>query len=154
VSNDLNPSTLALNSVSCVKNDKCVIVVNGNDAVIQYAAKENILYGPYHNIITKDGVSAFWNGYVSNSAKSSVSLPLVLSQGKAVEVIAPDNMTHPMTLLAFYQEGKAKASLSEEDAIAKLVKLTDEKKLDSIKALLKDVKCFTIGKPQEIASLV
>lgn len=154
VSNDLNPSAIALSSLSCVKNDKCIVVVNANEAVVQYAAKENILYGPYHNILTVDGVSAFWNGYIADAPKSAGKLPLVLNQGKGVQIASPDNMSHPAVVLAFFEEGKAKSAISAEDAVARVVKITDEKKLDFIKSLLKDTKSFVIGNPQEIVTLV
>jgi len=59
--------------------------------------------------------------------------------------VQPDNLVPPAANVVFYQKGAAKKALTTEEAVAKLVELTDESKAEAIKAILKGAKCSVAG---------
>ena len=149
VINALNKDALALASATLVKGSNTVVVVGADDSVVDAALNSSLVYGAYHNVVTASGVSALWNGVISapTAAKATGKFvpPIVTSGGKAAVALAPDNLANAPKAFVFFEKGKGKAAISEEEAVKRLVAATDDSKLEVAKALVKGVKCYTAG---------
>lgn len=139
LSNEKSNNSLAVDSVVISSGKTTVVVVNGNESLIETALSKNVLYGAYANIIGPDYVSTFFNGVITAApvtVPNTLSVPAIIAQGKAVKPLIPDNAIFPMTHLVFYDEKASKVSLSVDDAVQRLVKLSDEKFTDAIKTVV------------------
>lgn len=140
-----NANALALPSVALVKGDKTVLVIGADDSVVDTAIASSLVYGAYHNVLSASGVSAMWNGVISAPAAKNASRlvpPMVVSGGKAAVSVSPNNLAGPVQTMVFYEKGKGKTALSEEEAVKRLVAVTDDSKAELAKNLVKGVKCF------------
>jgi hypothetical protein len=104
--------------VSVSNGKETTVVIGGDDSVVEAGAAKG-LYGAYHNVLTADGVSSLWNGFVasSESAKSFGGLPTVVVGGKAAHATNPVNMVFPATKIVFFEKGARSGSISEDDAV-------------------------------------
>ena len=153
--NQQQAHAVALPCTSLAKGKDTAVVINADDSVLDAIATSGLLFGAYHNILTTEGVSAIWNGYVGAVAGATAesSTPLVAVDGKAALVIQPNNLAFPAKHIVFYEKGAAKATLTSADAAAKLLALTDESKADAIKAILDGAKVTVIGSASDISSI-
>lgn len=157
VSNALNTLSVSLNSVSIVKGDKTALIVGYDDSVIDAAISKNMLYGAYQNFVSVDGVSAFWNGVVSkniSTKQNDQTVPIIEIQDKKLAQLIPNNFAHPVSHLSFYNAGSSKENITEEEAIKRLVTLTDENNLEAIKQIIKGKKLSIIGSASDAVSLI
>lgn len=96
------------------------IVIGADDSLIQEALGKKVLYGAYHNVLTKRGVSAVWNGVITNAADAAAStsngVPQMVINGKTVTTLEPNNMSNRATRIVFFKKGAAKATISADDA--------------------------------------
>lgn len=147
VINSTYNDALAVASSTVVKGNKTVVIIGADESVVEAAAAKNILYGAYHSILTKTGVSAVWNGYIgaSTAISTATDLPTVVNSGKAAIAINPNNMAHPAEEIVFFEAGKGKATITEDDAIARLMAMTDDTKKDAISMLVKGCKLSVAG---------
>lgn len=154
VINELNKTAIALPSLSVVKGADTVVIVGADDSLVDTAITSSLAYGAYHNVITAAGVSALWNGVVSTPASAKATgrfvPPMVTSGGKAAVSLAPNNMANPAKAFVFFEKGKAKAVLSEEDAVKRLVAASDDSKVELAKSLVKGVKCYVAGSMADV----
>lgn len=146
VMNARSADTIALPSCTLTKDKKTVVVVNASDSVVEKAASANSLYGAYHNAITTQGVSALWNGIIAKAPQTNASdVPHVVNGGLAAVSMPPNNMAFAPEVFVFYEEGASKANLSEEDAVKRIVALTDDSKSALAATLVKGKKCLLVG---------
>lgn len=148
---------IALPSITLTKDKKTVVVIGADESFIADALASKTLFGAYYNFISTDGVSSFFNGCIAAAAagtKPQLGVPVVVSQGKTVVAIAPDNMTHPATHLVFFEKGAVHSKLSEETAVEKIVSLSDESKAEIAKTLVKGVSINTYGNAKDILALL
>jgi hypothetical protein len=117
--NEQQPDSIALASTSIVNKDgKTTIVIGGEDNVSEAALSKGILYGAYHNILSKYGVTALWNGLISKSSTSTdINTPVVVVGGKSAIANSPNNISNPVDTIIFYENGASKGKLSEEKAV-------------------------------------
>ncbi|KAJ1432747.1 hypothetical protein B484DRAFT_394836 [Ochromonadaceae sp. CCMP2298] len=153
--NTQQPGALALACTSMVKGKETAVVVGADEEVLGAIAQSGNLYGAYHNIISPLGVSALWNGYIGPAAGSPAACPTpaVIVGGKTVLCVEPNNMAHPATHIVFYEKGAARSKLSADEAVKRLVGLTDESKEAAIQALLKGASVSVIGKAADVGSI-
>lgn len=144
--NGRSTEVLSLPSVALTSGK---VIIGADDSVVDAAATKGSLYGAYNNVITTDGVSAGWNGIIGKAPAKAASshrfaVPYVVSGGKAAVALTPDNMVNAGDVV-FFEAGAGKKALSTEDAVAKIVDLTDESKADLAAKLLSGRKCSIIG---------
>jgi len=128
------------------------LVINADDSVTTGAHGAGSLYGAYGNIITPDGVTAMWDGVVGPvpaKAAAHGAAPFVVNGGNTAISLQPDNMSNKPTKIVFFEAGAGKKALSEDEAVERLVDLSDEGKTDAIRSLLKGVKCSTAGSAKD-----
>jgi hypothetical protein len=157
VLNEQNSNMLALPSVCLAKGKNTILVVGAPDELAVAADKKNVLYGAYSNLISNLGVTALFNGLITDDANSSGSdrdIPNVVSEGKTIRSIIPNNMAFPPSHIIFFEKGAKMANISEGDANAKIVALTDEKKKDIAASIISGVKLSVAGSVEEIVALV
>lgn len=155
VINELCPSALALPSVCVGKGASTVLIIGADDTVVSQAAAAGMLFGAYHNILTADGVSAMWNGYIADSgAASAASTPLVEVNGKSAVTLSPNNLAYFPSSVVFYEAGAKKSKLSADEAVKRIGQLTDENKEAVAMELLKNVPFSIAGSPKDINSLL
>lgn len=142
---------IAVSSASIVsKNGNTILIVGADDSVVEAALKTGVLNGAYNNLITNYGISALWGGVISGvpsepPSTHRLSAPHVVNGSTTAVHLQPDNMVAPAAAVVFYEKGAAKKALTTEQAVAKLVELTDESKTEVIKAILKGAKCSIVG---------
>ena len=129
------------------------VVIGADDSVVDAAVAKGVLYGAYNNVITAGGVSAGWNGVIGKAPAKPASIhrfavPAVVSSGSAAVALTPDNMVAAGDIV-FYEAGTASKSLSAEEAVKKIVDLTDDSKADLAAKLLKGKKCSVVGSAKE-----
>jgi hypothetical protein len=114
----MHADAIALSSVTVSNGKETTVVIGGDDSVVEAAASKG-LYGAYHNILTKAGVAALWNGFVgsSSSAKAYGALPAIIAGGKTASALTPVNMVFPATKIVFFDKDARGSSISEEDAV-------------------------------------
>eukprot|EP01038_Epipyxis_sp_PR26KG_P005163 gene5163-7188_t len=155
--NEKQKDAVAIPAVTLVKGKETVIIVGGDDSIVDAAAQSingSSLFDAYHCVLSAPGVSALWNGYIGNipSKTDPASLvPSVHVNGKTVVPIVPHNLAFPPTQILFYQKGAKKSVLSLEDAVKKIVELSDSSKEGLINSLLSGVKLSVIGKSSDIS---
>lgn len=150
VLNEKLKDSLALPSTSLTKGKKTLLVVGGDDSLLASAATSGSLHGAYGNILTTDGVSAYYNAIISAGGKGG-SVPSVVSNGLSLLPVLPNNMASPVTDIAFVGSSGA---ISEGDAVSMLLALTDESKEQTIKALLKGVKLVGVDSSSSALKLL
>ena len=144
--NGRSPDVLSVPSVALTSGK---VIIGADDSVVDAAAAKGTLYGAYNNVITTGGVSAGWNGVIGKAPAKAASshrfaVPSVVSSGKAAVALTPDNMVGTGDVV-FYEAGAGKKALSTEDAVLKIVDLTDESKADLAAKLLSGKKCSVVG---------
>ncbi len=144
---------IALPSCSIVKDGKSTLVVNADDSVVAAAHAAGALYGAYANLITPVGLSALFNGVIcaapAQSTVSKFSAAHVINGGLTAVALQPDNMAATPRTLVFFEAGATKKALTEEEAVTRLVGLTDDKKKATIEAFVKGAKCFVAGSAKD-----
>lgn len=160
VVNEELPHALALPSLALSKEGVTTLVVNAPDSLLHLASADaNLphLYGAYHNILTAEGVSAVWNGFIGKAASKARELndarglPTVVVNGSAALSVEPNNMASSPAHIVFYEKGATKGPISEQDAIKKLVALTSEAKTDLITELVKGKKFSVAGQDSDVS---
>ena len=147
--NEQNTSSIAVPSVSFTKGNDTVVVINGDDSIVTAAAQKKTLYGAYHNVLSTNGVSALWNGYIG-AASSNGSLPTVVVGGQAAVALEPNNLAFPSKEIYFFEKGASKKKLTEEEALNKLVGLTAESKKEIAGSILKGVSVYVAGSANDV----
>jgi hypothetical protein len=160
LSNTQHPSAVTLPCTVLAKGKETAVILGGGDDVLDAAAQAGTLYGAYHNTLSPEGVSAVWGGYVSSNAAAasvsqlgSTSTPVVVVGGKAAVANYPNNLAHPAKHVVFYEKGAAKSKLSADEALKRVVALSEESKTDAIKAILQNTVVSIIGSPADVNSI-
>jgi len=151
--NQQQPSSVALASTVLVKGADTVVILNANDDIVEAAATAGLLYGAYHNILTPDGVTAMWNGYLGSSkmlTATSSKTPVVSVNDKVTITLEPNNVVFPPKHIIFYDKGASKSKLSIDEALKRVIDLTDESKEEAIKALFKTATISIIGQVSDL----
>jgi hypothetical protein len=126
--NDTIPTSLAIASIALNDGKNTVVIVGADDAVLKILAGKPIVYGAYHNILSSSGVSAMWNGYiteasvtvpVTDSSLLSTPLPSVVVNGMKAVTTPPFNLVHPAKHIVFYEKDSKKGVVTEADAVSK-----------------------------------
>ena len=149
VINEQQADSLAL--PSCAFNNG-TLVINADDSVTTGAHSAGALYGAYGNIITPDGMTAMWDGVIGpvpSKVAGHGAAPFVVNGGNTAVCLQPDNMTNKPTRIVFFEAGAGKKAVSEDDAVARLVDMSDEGKEGAIRSLIKGIKCSTAGSAKE-----
>lgn len=158
--NEEHDHALALPSLALSKEGVTTLVVNAPDSLLALASADaNLgnLYGAYHNILTAEGVSAVWNGFIGKAASKARELneirglPTVVVNGNAALSVEPNNLAHFPAHIVFYEKGATKGPISEADAIKKLVELTSESKTELITRLVKGKKFSVAGQDGDVS---
>ena len=153
--NNQQAESLAIPSASFTKDKSTCVVVGADEDVVSALYANKSLYGAYHNILTSVGVSAIWNGFIGTAtAADADSVPSVFVGGKSAISLSPYNAVFPATHIAFYEKGQKTSSLSEDEAVKRIVALTEESKSDLIKSLLKGVKLSVVGSAADVSKIL
>ena len=119
--NESTPSSLAIPSLSLTNGKDTILIVGADDAVLEKvsASHPSAIHGAYHNIISAEGVSALWNGYVGSASAATApsEIPSVVVSGLKVTQVSPFNLIQPTKRVVFYSKGAAEATLTEEEAV-------------------------------------
>jgi hypothetical protein len=135
--------SITVPSVSISKGKETVVIIGGDDAVVNAALAKNVLYGPYSNTLSTLGVSSLFNGVIGSIPKGG--LPAVVVDGKVAISHEPNNLAFAATEIVFYKAGAKAAKLTEEEAVQRLVDLTDDSKVEIAKLIVKGVKLSVVG---------
>jgi hypothetical protein len=100
-------------------------------------------------VLSTTGVSALWNGYIG-AASTNGSLPTVVVGGQAAVALEPNNLAFPSKEIYFFEKGASKKKLTEEEAIKKLIDITDESKKEIAGSILKGVNVYVTGSTSDI----
>jgi hypothetical protein len=93
------------------------LIVGADDEVVEAALNAKKLYGAYHNYIVPGfGVSALWNGCITQADTITSSVPVIAVNGKGVMPLSPNNLSN-ITQIKFYDKEAKK--ISSEEAIAR-----------------------------------
>jgi hypothetical protein len=144
---------IALPSLSFVKNGETIVIIDAPDSVVAAVEKLNgaSIYGAYNNVLSTTGVSALWNGYIRQSIENisfpnankfvfnGATVPLVKNNGNAVVSVAPDNLILPATNVIFFDKQAKSGSVSQEEAVKRIVTLSETKKEKIAESILKNV---------------
>jgi hypothetical protein len=139
---------------SCSMNNG-TLVINADQSVVDTAISNGTLYGAYGNIITKEGVSAMWDGAITGVSSSTkvnkFGATHIVNDGTTAIMLQPDNMINKPNKVIFYEAGTKNSSLNETDAVAKLAEITyaSDAKTELIKEILKGVKCSVAGNAKD-----
>lgn len=151
--NEQNATALALPSLSLVKGGSTVVVVGADDALLDTALASSLVYGAYNNLVLGTGVTALWNGVISapKGAAGRLAPPVIVNNGKAAVSLAPDNLANPAKAFVFFEKGKGKSTLGEDEAVKRIVALTDDSKAAVAKTLFQSgVKFYTASSIADI----
>ena len=154
VINEQQHLQLALPSAAFTKDKSTCVVVNADDSIVDALYANKSLYGAYANVLTADGVSACWNGIIGAATASTTAVPAVVVGGKSSIPIIPDNLAYPATAVVFYEKGGSKKSITEDEALKKIVAITGESKAEFAAKLIKGLKLFTAGSASDVASII
>jgi len=147
--NAQSATSIAVPSIALTKGNDTIVVINGDDSLATSAAQKKTLYGAYHNVLSTNGVSALWNGYIGATSTNG-SLPTVVVGGQAAVALEPNNLAFPSKEIYFFEEGATKGKLTEEEAIKKLVDITDESKKEVAGSILKGANIYVTGSTSDI----
>jgi hypothetical protein len=154
-----HPNSVTLPSTVLAQGNKTAVIFGGGDDVLDAAAEAGLLYGAYHNTLSAEGVSAVWGGYIGSAAKAqasqlgSLTAPVVSVGGRAAVHAYPNNLAHPVKNFVFYEKGATKGKLSMEEALTRIVSLSEEAKTEAIKAILQNATVSVIGSPADVKSV-
>lgn len=151
--NESQTESLALPSASFTTDKASVVVVGADDATVDKLVTNKSLYSAYSNILTESGVSAGFNGYISNPTATNTGVPSVVVGGKAANTLSPNNLMNPCTHLAFFEKGGKKGAIKTEEAVAKIVAIAGESKAELAAALLKNAKCSVVTSSSDVGSM-
>lgn len=159
--NEQHASAVALRSTVLASGKKTVVVLdNGlDDDVLVAAAKQGVLFGAYHNILTPTGVSPIWNGYIGEASSATPTqlatslVPVVAVNGKAAVALNVNNLAHPAKHFVFYEKGATKSKLSTEEAVKRILASVEETKLDAVKAIVEGAEVSVIGSVDDLKSI-
>lgn len=116
--NENNQMSVALPCLSLYRGNETIIVFGVSDGALSNLKGKAVVHGAYHNILSKDGVSAMWNGYIGAASSSgSSSVPSVVVDGLKVVGVTPYNLIHPAKRFVFIEKGAGAKDLSEADAV-------------------------------------
>ena len=116
--NESNQMSVALPCLSLYKGNETIIVFGISDAGLSNLKGKAVVHGAYHNILSKDGVSAMWSGYIGAASSSgSSSVPSVVVDGLKVVDVTPFNLIHPAKRFIFIEKGVGAKDISEADAV-------------------------------------
>jgi len=146
-------NVVAVPSLSVSNGKETAVVIGADDSVVDAAVGKNIVHGAYGNVLSVDGVSAMWNGVVGAPVKSSGAVPTVSVGGKAAVALAPVNLAFPAKRIVFYEKGGKSGSISEDDAVKRIVALTDESKAAVAAAIVKGAKLSVTGSAADAVAL-
>lgn len=138
-------------STSVFNGKNTVVIVGADDNVVKSAVDKKVLYGAYHNYLSTAGVSALWNGAIVNAAADSTG---IVANGAAINIADPQNLANPAKQFIFFEKDAASASLSEEEAVKRIVSLTDESKAPLIAELVKGAKISVAGSASACAAAI
>eukprot|EP00607_Mallomonas_marina_P003299 CAMPEP_0182428482 /NCGR_PEP_ID=MMETSP1167-20130531/23056_1 /TAXON_ID=2988 /ORGANISM="Mallomonas Sp, Strain CCMP3275" /LENGTH=396 /DNA_ID=CAMNT_0024611417 /DNA_START=101 /DNA_END=1291 /DNA_ORIENTATION=+ len=144
--NERAPEVLALPSLCVSKGKETILIIGADDAITEAVLAKGNLYGAYHNVIIPGvGVSALWGGVIAPSASltSTSVVPSVIVGNKTAVKSDPNNLVFPVTEFIFVEKGSTK--ITKEEAIKKLVDLTDETKARVAEAVLKGAKVSAVS---------
>lgn len=134
--NSTRNDILALPSTCISKGSNTVIIVGADDSVVDAATSKNVLYGAYHHAISKNGVFSLWNSYIGNGATSAGDIPSIVIGGKSVKPLAQKSAASSPTSIIFFEAGATKKDLTEDEALKKVLEITDSSKSDVAKGIL------------------
>lgn len=161
--NEANENALALPSLVLTKGADTVVVVGADDALVAaYAANGKAptyeLFGAYHNVLSPEGVSALWNGYIgaigSSGGTQLDEVPVLKVGGNGAHALVPNNLASAATRVIFYERGAAKGKLSADEGVKRALDVSDESKELLAKSLFKNVELHVAGSLEDIASLL
>lgn len=160
LANTQQPTAVTLPCTAIAKGKDTAIVIGGGDEVVAAAAQAGTLYGAYHNTLSPEGVAAIWGGYISPSAanakasqQGSSVTPIVVVEGKAAVANHPNNLAYPAKHIVFFEKGASKGKLSTEEALTRLVALSEEVKTDALKVILQNATVSVIGNAADVNSI-
>lgn len=160
LANAQHPAVLALPCTALTKGSQTAVILGGDDSIVEAAAQAGSLFGAYHNILSLEGVSPLWNGYIGAADKATATnlatqvVPAVVVDGKAAIAVNPNNLAHPAKHIVFYEKGATKSKLSADEALKRIVALTgEEAKSAAITALLQNTSVSIIGSASDVNSI-
>src|SRR5690606_39095036 len=139
------------------------VVVGADDALVAAyasngkAARAYELFGAYHNVLSPEGVSALWNGYIGAAGSTGATadeVPVLKVGGNGAHAVVPNNLASAATRVVFYEKGAAKGKLSVDEAAKRAVDVSDESKELLAKSLFKNVELHVAGSLEDVASLL
>lgn len=116
--NESHQSSVALPCLSLYRGSETVVVFGASDSALSAVGNKTSIHGAYHNVLSKEGVSAMWNGYIGSANSSgSSSVPAVVVEGLKVVGVTPYNLIHPAKKFIFVEKGASKKDITEAEAI-------------------------------------
>lgn len=154
--NEQHSDVLAVPSTSVIKGKDTILVIGESHEIMEVAmSSKSTLFGAYQNILSADGISAMWNGYIGASDKSKVtSVPQVSVGGNAAVMVDPINLASFPKQVIIFESGAKKGNLSVDEAVKRIVNLTDEGKAEAAMALLKKVEIKIVGSVADLKSML
>lgn len=125
INEDETATGFSVASTVLTKNGSTIVVIGASDDLVSAAGQKGLLYGAYNNYITSFGVSALWNGYITQTSTGakSTSLPAVTVKGDMVLASLPDNLINPPSEFIFVDKDAATNNktgpISEQEALLK-----------------------------------
>lgn len=141
---------IALSSLSVTNGKDTAVIVGADDSVVEAAGAKT--YGAYGNVLSADGVSALFNGVIG-APKSTGAIPSIVVGGKSAVALEPVNLTFPAKKIVFFEKGGKSGSISEEEAVKKIVALTDDSKAAVAAAIVKGAKLSVLGSASDAVSI-
>ena len=139
--NESNPSAVAIPSLSIYNGKTSVLIVGADDEVLRSLSSVAKVHGAYHNILTPNGISALWNGYIGDAAEGNdvtSPLPSVVVNKLKVVPVDPFNLVRAPTRIVFYEKGAKKGKLADEDVV-------DRFRIDLPLHFINNIVCAYIG---------
>lgn len=119
INEDESAAGFSIASTVLTKGGSTTVVIGASDDLVTAAAKKGLLYGAYNNYITNFGVSALWNGYITQAAAGVKSASAVTVKSDVVLASSPDNLVNPPSEFIFVDKNGKKGPVSEQDALSK-----------------------------------
>ncbi len=141
---------VALSSLSVSNGKDTAVVIGADESLIEAAGAK--VYGAYGNVLSADGVSALFNGVIG-APKSSGAVPTVVVGGKAAVALEPVNLTFPAKKIVFYEKGGKTGPISEDEAVKRILALTDDSKAAVAAAIVKGAKLSTSGSAADAVAI-
>lgn len=119
INEDESAAGFSIASTVLTKGGSTTVVIGASDDLVTAAAKKGLLYGAYNNYITNFGVSALWNGYITQAAAGVKSASAVTVKSDVVLASSPDNLVNPPSEFIFVGKDGKKGPVTEQDALSK-----------------------------------